>query len=107
MEQLKKELKERLEKYSSNEKLEVGDFVKFKDKLRNAKFPKEGELGIVVRVLDIPERDRENSASKMFTDQLDLWVGVLVYDEFMVFALDSGRMERAQDIVLSGLTQKA
>lgn len=98
MEQLKKELKERLEKYSSPEKFEFGDFVKFKDGLRNAKFPKEGELGIVVRVLDIPERDRENlhgSASKMFTDQLDLWVGVLVDDEFMVFALDSGRMEKA------------
>ncbi len=95
MEQLKKELKERLEKYSSNEKFEVGDFVRLREELRNTKYPAEGECGIVVRVLDTPERNQYvSSGSAIFTEILDIHIGVLVDDNFMIYAYESRRLQK-------------
>ncbi|KAH3767219.1 hypothetical protein Pelo_928 [Pelomyxa schiedti] len=83
--------------YSKGYVFKEGDLVQWKPGLRHRKRPAEGEVGVVVRVLDVPVyphgKREDDAGSALFREKLDIAVGVLdEEDDFVVFHFDSNRL---------------
>ena len=95
-----KEWKKLLIEYSNNlnqsETFQVGDFVIWKDGLKNRKIPAYNEPCIIIEVLDPPIIDEEETnSSPYFQEKLDVKIG-LIYEEKSLFSfyMDSSRFKK-------------
>ena len=95
----REEIKERLiasrKNYEQRSEFKPGDIVVWKPFLKNRRFPKYGQLGIVMEVLKQPIFDDEkNSGSPRFKEPLTLKVGIIDgYGEFETFYYDKNRFQ--------------
>lgn len=87
-----KELSERLDQFHIFAK---GQFVKWKQGLKNRKFPDYGEPAIVTAVLPsaIFDPGEATAGSPYFHEPLTFVLGIYRDDEFLEFRLDSRRFE--------------
>jgi hypothetical protein len=76
-------------------KFSPGDIVKWKDGLKNKKYPKDGQLCIVIEELEKPIiQDTRDSGSPYYREPLDLVLALLDDDsDLVVFHYDKRRFE--------------
>jgi hypothetical protein len=69
--------------------------VTWKEGLANRALPKTGGVGIVIRVIENAQSFQfENPGSPLFTEVLDIEVGILTEEnDFLTFLYDSRRLE--------------
>ncbi|MCL1463096.1 hypothetical protein [Argonema galeatum] len=81
--------------FLKKESLEVGQIVKWKEHLKNRKFPHKNQPAIVIAILDKPVISTDNeSGSPYFLETLDIILGLIVEDgTFFTFYYDSSRFE--------------
>lgn len=79
--------------YEQKNDFKVGDIVVWKHHLKNRRFPKYGQLAIVMEVLKQPIYDDEkNSGSPRFREPLNIRLGIIdSYGEFEIFHYDKNR----------------
>lgn len=67
-----------LEKFFIKESFEVGQIVKWKENLKNKKFPHKNQPAIVVAILDEPVINTDDeSGSPYFLETLDIILGIV------------------------------
>jgi hypothetical protein len=91
-----KELEQKFAAFlKKSEKFEVGDIVKWKEGLKNKKYPKEGQLCMVLKELEKPlVQDTKDSGSPYYMEPLDLVLALLDDDsDFVIFHYDKRRFE--------------
>jgi len=91
------DLRKKYALFMRKDSLRVGDIVYWKPGLRNRRFPREGNAGIVTRVFPVPVRDesKNEAGSPYFNEDLTVSVGVLDNDgDFVEFTYDGQRLER-------------
>ncbi|AUT01887.1 hypothetical protein CLI64_16665 [Nostoc sp. CENA543] len=88
-------LKSACKNFIEKEDFVVGQIVKWKDNLKNRKFPYYNQPAIVISILDEPVISQENeSGSPYFLETLDIILGIIVDDgTFLTFYYDSRRFE--------------
>ena len=89
-------LKLTCQNFLRKESFEVGQIVKWKEGLRNRKFPFNNQPAIVVSVLEKPviSTDYNKSGSPFYLEPLDIILGIIVDDGvFLTFYHDSRRFE--------------
>lgn len=94
--EIKVELTKRLELFQQEHTFHVGQFVQWKPGLDNKKRPRKKEPAIVVRTLDEPifDPDETNAGSPLFRDPLDIILGMLSTDgELLLYHFNSRRFE--------------
>lgn len=99
-------LKELFDSFSvSKEDLKIGDIVYWKEGLKNKKYPKYGEPGIVVEVLNTPFLSTTpDSGSSDFREDLSIKIGIVLDDErgedarFVCFYFDKFRFTTVRPI---------
>jgi hypothetical protein len=80
--------------FLKKESFQVGQIVKWKENLKNRKLPDKNQPAIVVFVLDEPIiSSEENSGSPYFLETLDIVLGILVNNNFLIFYYDSRRFQ--------------
>lgn len=89
------QLKTACNSFLRKESFEVGQIVKWKDNLKNRRFPYKNQPAIVVSILDEPIVSTEDeSASPYFLERLDIILGVISdKGTFLTFYYDSRRFE--------------
>jgi hypothetical protein len=89
------QLKAACENFLRRESFHVSQIVKWKEKLKNRKFPLENQPAIVVSILDEPIVSKDDeSGSPYFLETLDIILGIIVDDgTFLTFHYDSRRFE--------------
>jgi hypothetical protein len=77
------------------ESFEVGQILKWKENLKNKKFPHKNQPAIVVAILDEPVISTDDeSGSPYFLETLDIILGIVDDDStFLTFYYDSRRFE--------------
>jgi hypothetical protein len=81
-------------KYLEPHTFKVGDKIQFKPGMVNRKWPREGELAIVVGLNNPPRLDDRSPGSPYFAEPLDLNVAVQTPDgDIGIYALCSARYE--------------
>ena|ERR1041385_6262918 len=86
-----RELKISFEKPNS---LAKGDIVIWKKGLKNKANPKYGQPAIIIDILAKPILDEEEGpGSAYFHEELDMKIGILIGEKFLVFHCDSKRFE--------------
>jgi hypothetical protein len=88
-------LKQACENFLIKENFKVGQIVKWKENLKNRRFPRRNQPAIVVQVLDEPVVSTDDeSGSPYFLEKLDIVLGVMDKDDnFITFYYDSSRFE--------------
>lgn len=81
--------------FLKKESFEVGQIVKWKENLKNKKFPYKNQPAIVVTILDEPViSTNDESGSPYFLETLDIILGIVDDDDtFLTFYYDSRRFE--------------
>jgi len=76
-------------------KFELGDVVKWKKGLKNKKYPKEGQLCIVIEEMEKPIiQDSRDSGSPYYREPLDLVLALLDDEsDLVIFHYDKRRFE--------------
>ena len=89
------QLKSACENFLQKDSFHVGQILKWKEKLKNRKFPLENQPAIVVSILDEPVISKDDeSGSPYFLETLDIILGIIVNDgTFLTFHYDSRRFE--------------
>ena len=89
------QLKSACENFLQKESFNVGQILKWKEKLKNRKFPLENQPAIVVSILHEPVISKDDeSGSPYFLETLDIILGIIVDDgTFLTFHYDSRRFE--------------
>ena len=89
------QLRDACENFLRKESFYVGQIVKWKENLKNRKFPLESQPAIVVSILEEPTVSQDNeSGSPYFLETLDIILGIIVDDgTFLTFHYDSRRFE--------------
>ncbi|KAH3762897.1 hypothetical protein Pelo_5198 [Pelomyxa schiedti] len=90
------EMQQKYELYVATHDFHVGDLVQWKPAMKNRKKPADGEIGVVVNLLDepvYPSLKREcDAGSPLFREPLDIAIGMLDSDgEFIVCHFDKHR----------------
>lgn len=82
--------------FQDKEEFTPGDFVVWKDGLKNRRLPNYGQKGIVIQCLDEPIFDgNKESGSPYYREPLDIVVGFFDEDDdFMIFYYDSRRFTK-------------
>lgn len=93
-------LKQKVNLLLQQYEFKVGQSVKWKQGLRNKKYPKEGEEAIVLKILAKPILEHETeTGSPYFREPLDLILAVLDDNEdLVIFHYDSRRFEPYEKI---------
>ncbi|MCF4970116.1 hypothetical protein [Nostoc sp. CMAA1605] len=88
-------LKSACKSFLEKEEFIVGQIVKWKDNLKNRRFPYYNQPAIVISILDEPVNSKEDeSGSPYFLETLDIILGIIVDDgTFLTFYYDSRRFE--------------
>ena len=75
----------------------IGQFVRWKDGLKNRTLPNEGVVGIVVELLADPVYPDRDTGSAYYREPLDMALGLIIGEErqFGVYWFDSRRFEPA------------
>ncbi len=95
-------LLERYQQLQRRHRFAPGDLVTWKAGLANRRYPKPGQLAVVIEVLEQPVLDNEvNSGSTYFREPLDIILGVIWDEEhdrgqFVTFHFNSQRFELHQ-----------
>lgn len=95
IEEVKDLLLKRYELLNKRYEFNVGDLVKWKQGLKNKKYPKYNEPAIIVEILSEPVVEPEkNAGSQYFREPLDIVLGIIDSDgDFALFHYDSRRFE--------------
>ena len=89
------ELKQKVSSFlKESPKFEPGDVVKWKKGLKNKKYPKEGQLCIVIKEKEEPIiQENRDSGSPYYREPLDLVLALLDDSDLVIFHYDKRRFE--------------
>ena len=90
-------LKELRDSYEKKYDFNVGDIIKWKNKLKNRKLPEYDEPIIILEILDEPIFNvKEQIGSTYFNEKIDIKVGVIKDNSLLTFCFESARFEPFQ-----------
>jgi len=88
------ELKSRHDDFKSDNNLEPGQLIVWKQGLKNRTYPAYGQPAIVIEILDEPVYDDSQAgSSSYFREPLDLVAAIVFDDELPFFHFDSRRFK--------------
>lgn len=91
------DIREAVERLNDTSRFQVGDVIRWKEGMKNRKYPDYGEIAVVSRVLDSPIYSTEGTGTQYFGEPLDLVLARYANDDFVEFHYDSRRFEKCPE----------